>query len=62
MQCSCGGETRDHKIQRNKIVVCEYVRCVRCGRQHIIRGEYPKQEEQHDIRGVVGEDSDGPQH
>ena len=28
MQCSCGNEMRDHKIQRNRQIVAEYKRCI----------------------------------
>jgi hypothetical protein len=41
MQCNCGGETIEHTIVRNKLVVCEYQKCKACGRQHITSGEYP---------------------
>ena len=48
MQCSCGGETEDHKVQKNLTLVGEYVRCDACGRIHwlwagpeIDRKEYP---------------------
>ena len=53
MQCSCGNEMKDHKIQRNLQIVAEYKRCIvkderGCGRVHWIwagpeidRKEYP---------------------
>ena len=54
MQCSCGNEMRDHKIQRNRQIVAEYKRCIAkesrgCGRvlwiwagPEIDRTEYPR--------------------
>ena len=34
MQCSCGGDTKDHRVQRNYETVGEYVCCKGCGRIH----------------------------
>ncbi len=36
MQCSCGGETRDHKVIRNKLIAGEYAKCTSCGRVYWI--------------------------
>ena len=41
MECSCGSETKEHRIVRKKKVVCEYQRCEQCGRQLVTKGEYP---------------------
>ena len=48
MQCSCGGEMKDHKVQRNLQIVGEFQSCKGCGRVHwmwagpeIDRKEYP---------------------
>ena len=48
MYCSCGGEMKDHKIQRNLRIVAEYQSCKGCGRVHwmwagpeIDRKKYP---------------------
>jgi hypothetical protein len=32
MECPCGGETKDHKIQKNYEIIGEYARCKGCGR------------------------------
>tara|TARA_R100001086_G_scaffold66067_1_gene30699 strand:+ start:471 stop:665 length:195 start_codon:yes stop_codon:yes gene_type:complete len=32
MQCSCGGEMKDHKVQRKLEVVAEFMSCKGCGR------------------------------
>ena len=32
MQCSCGGETTDHKVQKNNRIVGRYAKCNTCGR------------------------------
>lgn len=48
MQCSCGGETREKKIVRGGKTVCEYQRCTSCGRQHVTKGQYPKDKDQAD--------------
>ncbi len=32
MQCSCGGETKDHKVIRQKQVAGLYAKCQACGR------------------------------
>ena len=32
MQCSCGGETLDRKVIRDKKLAGEYARCPNCGR------------------------------
>ena len=32
MQCSCGGETLDHQVQRKKKLVAMFARCIACGR------------------------------
>ena len=34
MQCSCGGEMKDHKVQRNLQIVAEFQSCEDCGRVH----------------------------
>ena len=48
MQCSCGGEMKNHKIQKRLQVVAEFQSCKSCGRVHwmwagpaIDRKEYP---------------------
>jgi hypothetical protein len=41
MQCNCGSETTEHKVVRDKEVVCEYQKCKSCGRQLITMGAYP---------------------
>ena len=48
MQCSCGGEMKNHKIQKRLQVVAEFQSCNACGRVHwmwagpeIDRTEYP---------------------
>ena len=48
MQCNCGSETREHVIQRDKKIVCEYQRCPACGRQLITKGFYPADKPQLD--------------
>jgi len=34
MQCSCGGETREHKITENYKTVMVYDQCASCGRNN----------------------------
>lgn len=34
MQCSCGGETREHKITENYKTVMVYDQCESCGRNN----------------------------
>ena len=41
MLCSCGGETKEHTVQRQLVKVCEYQKCRACGRQHVTWGEFP---------------------
>ena len=32
MICSCGGEMKEHKVTKRKVVVWAYERCKPCGR------------------------------
>jgi uncharacterized protein with PIN domain len=34
MQCSCGAEMKNHKVQRNLRTVAEFKSCPSCGRTH----------------------------
>lgn len=39
MQCSCGGETTDHEVVRDKQPIAQFRRCTACGRIMWIWGE-----------------------
>jgi hypothetical protein len=44
MQCSCGGSTREHDVQRGGRIVAGYRRCTACGRVDWLTGRERVQE------------------